>query len=230
MISPTLQLKGVSWGSPSRWILKQTSLRLQSWSSNSEHLHTEAWRAQEEQGLDGLRMKSIHVAVTVTLPDSPTIRIQVATQLRELVHQLMPLIQYDRRHAGHCRNTQITTTESKWKPGTSGYKSGIHLYSWQALLCYLHGGWMLISLRGWIYSLFMRLIININNLAELLYKLHKKRKKGSKKSARCCCCKSARINTICTVTICVRTPENEKNVNAATLQICTVTEWVLHEV
>lgn len=39
MISPTLQLKGVSRGPPSRWTLRQTSLSVQSPSSNCEHLH-----------------------------------------------------------------------------------------------------------------------------------------------------------------------------------------------
>lgn len=38
------------------------------------------------------------------LPDSPTIWIQTTTQLRELAHQLVPLIQCSRRHTGNYRN------------------------------------------------------------------------------------------------------------------------------
>lgn len=60
----------------------------------------------------------------VALPDTPTSWIQISTQLRELGDQLMPLIQYDWRHSGHCKKNISYCTKhgilymkiQVWKP------------------------------------------------------------------------------------------------------------------
>lgn len=162
MISPTLQLKGVSWGSPSRWIFKQTSLRVQPRSSNCEHLHTEGHEGHRKtRSLGNFIMRSINVAVTV-----PHLTVQPSGF--KLPHS------WENWFTNWCPSSSTTgetLVTAETRTINNNWVDVEHLYNQQALGCYLHDEWMLISLRGWTFLLQEHFIINLSYC--LLYKAFK---------------------------------------------------------